>query len=352
MNVEQMHIDVKTQIQRLASHRNRKLQPQEIDWFLNMTQDSMVSNAVIPGQAGNPRFQVDRGKREIIAGLIVSNKELLAWWDGITYLSRLPANVWYLLDDASKLVQLCNGDTKTTVNIVETITTVPFELSKAQADYYKSVELIYNNVPLITLSDELIKNQIVWEGLSGSEEHFYIRDLLLQKLWEKNVNVYWEKYGDIYEPYSFLFVSESTPVPIVLKVDGEQHDGVNQERTREVHRSSKKTIQSPNTMISPDTVFGSNATPYFKTSYISPLSELGPGQIKTHSDNSYIVCNTVVNFVRKPRPISIILGTDCSLSETVHQELCNRTVETILNRIESPAWKEQTEKNIIAKTQA
>ena len=345
-----MHIDVEAQTQMLSAHRMRKLQPQEIDWFLNSTQTTMLSSCVVPVQ-NSPRFEIDRGKREMVEQLIAGRTQVAAGWFTDRYISILPPDCHFLLDDGSSVVPLCKGDIKTISHTILSITSVQFPKTTATQDFYKSVEVVYNNQPLINLTSEMSSRMVQWTGLDSVEEHFYIKDLLIDMMWQKGIQVYWERFSDIYLPYNFLFVTASAAVPVVIKLDGQDYSSSTQQRTLENHQSSKTSMFSPNTMVSPDRSMPMSATPYFRSSYISPISELQQGTIATYSDSSFIVCGTTVNYIRKPRPISLILGTDCSLSATVHQELCNRTAELILNRINSPSWKEQTEANVIQKTQ-
>lgn len=350
MTIKEMHTDVQSQVQRLSANRNRKLRPAEIDLYLNKAQLLMIDSAVTPLKDSS-RFEVHRGKREVVANLLSGRITRPASWVTDKYITILPPDTWFLLDDGSNVRQLCTGDTNTVSYTILNITAVSFPKTTASADYYKDVEILYNNASLIKLSTEIADRQITWAGMDGTEEHFYIKDFLMNAMITRGIQVYWERFDNIYKPYHFLFVSDSIAVPVVVKLDGQEYTGTTEQRTLELHSSSRAARLSPNTMIAPDRSMSAGATPYFDTSYISPLSELGPGTITTYCTNSFIVSSTVINYIRKPRPISIILGNDCSLSETVHQQLCNMTAELILNRITAPEWKDQTEQNLLQKTQ-
>lgn len=346
MTVKEMHIDVRDQVQRLSGNRARKLQEDNIDWCLNRTQQMMIESAVEP-VLGSGRYQIKTGKHGIISGLTVNRKLLSTFWSGDKYVTILPSDFWYLLDDGSKVSQLCSGDTKITGHEVLNITRVPFPMSGLTENYYTSVELLYNNTSIFNISSVLQERQKTWAGLGSNEAHFYVRELLQEHLSRFGIQVYWENFYSFQYPYHLIFVSTSTAVPISLTVDGEQYTGTNEQLTTEIHSTSKSSVTSPNTMISSDKDIASAATPYFKTSYISPLSEMGNGVIYTHGDLSYIVYHTIINYVRKPAVISLSLGTNCQLSENVHQLLCNKTAEMVLNRIADEQWKPVTEQNTI-----
>jgi hypothetical protein len=188
---------------------------------------------------------------------------------------------------------------------------------------------------------------IPWNGFPQNDAHFYARQLLVQELGKVGIDVYWEKYHTFHYPYHLIFVSTSNAVPITLQVDGTVYNSTNEQLTTEIHSSSGSVNLAPNSMMSTDKEMAVSVTPYFKTSYISPVSEKGEGVIYTHADNSFIVYKTTINYIRKPAVISLSLGTNCDLSADVHQLLCNKAAEMVLNRLDDPTWKDLTEQNAI-----
>lgn len=347
MTVKEMHVDVRDQVQRLAANRNRKLQDDQLDWSLNSSQQVLLESAVIPVE-GSGRFQIKPNKNHIVHGLVSGRNTLTAGWVNDHYISLLPSDFWRLLDDGSRVSQLCKGDTKIISYEVMHVTSVQFPFSTASSNYYQSLKLNYNNSTLIDITNLLLQRQKTFTGLPSKEMHFYIRDFLISELTRLGIRVYWEDFYNIHAPYTLLFVSTSPTVPITLQLDGIDYVGTYQDRTLEIHSSTQLSVLSPNTMTSADKGLATGITPYFKTSWISPISEQGAGIIATYADTSFIVYSTTINYVRKPRTISLSLGTDCQLSPDVHQELCNRTVEMILNRITDPAWEEVTKQNAIS----
>lgn len=344
MTVKEMHVDVRDQVQRLGANRVRKLENDQVDWYLNRAQQMLIESALMPMQ-GSGRYQIKPTKHELVTGITVNRHSLSAVWKGEKYMSILPANFWYLLDDGSRVSQLCTGDTKTVGYEILNVMKVPFPYSQLSTEYYKDVELTYNGASIFNINTLLSQRQKSWVGLPSNEAHFYIMNLLIDELTRLGMQVYWEKFDTFYHPYHLIFVSTGTPVPITLTIDGNSYSGSNQELTTEVHSANRATQLSPNTMTSSDKEIATAQTPYFQSSYISPISEKGEGVIYTNADGKFIVYSTIINYVRKPAGISLSLGTNCELSTRVHQEICNTASEMILNRISDPDWKEVTEQN-------
>jgi hypothetical protein len=347
MTVREMNIDVRDQVQQLSTNRSRKLRDEHIDWYLNRTQQGLIESAIESIQ-GSGRYRVKGDKYGIITGLTVNRYSMSAAWNGEKYMSTLPANFWYLLDDGSRVSQLCKGDIKTIGHEVLNITRVPFPMSLASANFYTDLQLTYNNNVVFSIASLMEQRQIdSWNGFPENNAHFYARELLIQELGKIGIGVYWENYHTFNYPYHLIFVSTTAPVPITLQVDGTVYQSTNEQLTTEIHSSSGSVKLVPNSMVSTDKEMATSVTPYFKTSYISPISEKGNAVIYTHADNSFIVYTTAINYIRKPAVISLSLGTNCELSQEVHQLLCNKTAEMVMNRLDDPGWKDLTEQNAI-----
>lgn len=346
MIVREMHVDIRDQTQHLSGNRNRKLLDEHIDWYLNRSQLMLIESAV-ESIKGSGRYQIKPNKHSIVDGITVNRLSLSAAWRGEKYMSILPPNFLYLLDDGSQVTQLCSGDTKTIGHEVLNITRVPFPYSTASSNLYNTLQLTYAGNSIFNINTLLTARQKIWTGLSAQDAHFYVKDLMIQELTKLGIKVYWEKFDTFEFPFHLIFVSTGTPVSINLNVDGASYSGTNQELSTEIHSGSRPSVLSPNSMVSSDKEIATSQTPYFKTSYISPISEKGDGVIYIHGHNSYIVYNLTINYIRKPAQISLSLGTNCELSVAAHQQLCNTAAEMIANRIGDEQWQPMTEQNKI-----
>lgn len=349
MTVQELHIDVRNQLQRLSANRNRKLDDDQIDWLLNQMQTTMIESSVV-SVPGSSRVSIKKDKYNILAGLLVPRKIIPAYWQTDRYISPLPYDYIYMVDDASNISQLCTGDIKTINYQVLNITRIQFPFSTNSTDFYKTVEFSYNNEVIFKLTDLLASRQKSWDGLPEKEMHFYIKDLLINQLALKGMNVYWEQFENYQYPYHLVFVSPTAPTQMSLNVDGAVYGPTTVQMTTEVHSNNRKSVLAPNTLLNSDKINATLNTPYFKTSYISPVSEEIPGALCTYADSSFIVYSSTINYIRKPQPISLSLGSDCEFSPIVHQDLCNKTAELALNRIADPAWKEVTQNNTLNST--
>lgn len=350
-SVRQMHIDVRVQLQQLAANRSRKLSDGLIDWALNQSQDQLIANCVIPKTDGTPRFEINRERREEISALIVLLHGVSAGkTEEGNFVARLPANMLYLLVDSCSVGLVCNNSTIIGSYEVEKITSVQLPLStKVSAPYYTIVQVLYNNELIFDLSQIEAKEETGYTGMDAISDHFYIRDLITSTLNSKGYNVYWERTGSTYEAGRLVFITKNTAPTIVVKLDGGTYTGTTVENTLTLQSISGSHISMPNSMMAPDKVPFAEATPYFKSSYISPVSQLQNGQIIVMGHKSFIVSKLYLTYIRKPAQISLTLGQDSELSAAAHQAICDMTVEKLQQRIGDPKWQDTAAANLVNK---
>ena len=56
---------------------------------------------------------------------------------------------------------------------------------------------------------------------------------------------------------------------------------------------------------------------FYGTQAEFPISQMMPSSLYVYPNKTFIVTNTVISYVRKPRKMSLILGVDCELSPDI-----------------------------------
>lgn len=68
-------------------------------------------------------------------------------------------------------------------------------------------------------------------------------------------------------------------------------------------------------------------TPYFKPSVGKALGTVSGGELKVFGPDNGIVVGVSISYVRKPRPLSVILSRDCELPPSSCREICDLAIE-------------------------
>lgn len=82
-----------------------------------------------------------------------------------------------------------------------------------------------------------------------------------------------------------------------------------------------------------------------KSSYNSPLAMLADTHLKVVIDESFIIKGLYLSYLRLPQKVSISLGQNCDLPESVHSIIVNRAIAYILENSESERLQTKTALN-------
>ena len=102
--------------------------------------------------------------------------------------------------------------------------------------------------------------------------------------------------------------------------------------TKEIH---------PNKFVQHDDIFKLLTDPFNKTKHTAPLSTITNNQIEVYTDDTFLIVDLRVLYIKKPATVSKISSpqVDCDLPEHTHQEIVDMTVSTILGNISDPRYQ-------------
>lgn len=347
MYVKEMHIEVNQSSQKIAANKTRKLFSEEIDWLLNKNLFRFIQSYVTPKEDGSGGFELKQFGADALRTLIVNNHRVPAYkTTGTLFKSILPGNYSYLLADSSSVKRACYG-TVTESAVTEHLLVLPVRMStKAEAPFYTTANITLNGTQVFNITSIGVDNNASYNGYNSKEQVFEVVDAMLHHLRTKNYEVYWESYGTRYYPKSIIVVASTVQTGSVT-IDMVTTNGTaytNSVIKEDISTADGKDIANgltPSHLI-PDL----NRTAYFKTSPDIPITELAGDSLHIYTDKTFIVTNTLLTYVRKPRRISLILGSDCELAPDFHQAVCDLTVEYIKAMISDPSWEVKLRDNM------
>lgn len=350
MYVKEMHIEVMQATQRIAANRTRKLFPEEIDWLLNKNMERFIDMKVTPRKDGSGGFEIDQYDLDAIRTLVKARVPITAVSkeNNKRYSSFLPGDYRNLLSDVSAVKKLCNIEAPErsirTVNLL----VIPIHKSvKAEAPFYQNVSLTVNNNVEFNITNYAADRNTSYNGYNSAEQVYEVVDAMMNHLIEKGFEVYWERYATKTFYRSLIIVSNNTLSGSVT-IDVTSKAGVLHTYSAYVEDLPQVAAEeSTNRLTATNIVDNLDGTPFWKTQPDAPLSELIGNELVVHADKTFIVSNVWISYVRKPRRISLILGQDCELSPSVHQNICDLVVEYYKNLIMSPDWEAKLKDNMV-----
>lgn len=339
MTVREMHIEINQSMQKVAANLTRKLLSEEIDWVLNKIQNRYIQQSLRPVNfegnfTGKFKF-TDQLKLDALKPITVNSKFFPAYADttdsGYTRMySPLPKDYMYLLADSSSTVDVCN-EVRVASSNTESCTILKLaQTAKVAAPYYLSGSLTVDGT-VVTIPANL-HPQSNYTGFQRKADVIFIKDWLIQKLWQNNIEVYWERYGNMYYQGSFIFVGIPTVALVWDGITVTSSEVINNTKTS-FNESSTGQIAN-NRLVDSTSIHDILYTPFYKTSIESPVSELSASNIYVYYNNNTIVKGVYLSYIKIPNTISLSLGTNCDIASEFHQTICDLTVEYIKGQLE------------------
>lgn len=351
MNIREMQIEVRQSTQLIASNRNRKLFDEEIDFVLNKMQKRFIQSRLRKNPNGS--FTVDQSELDSIRTLIVQRTQP-AYVDqqpiAGRYYAYLPGDYAYLLNDASYITNLCGATApEPAVKSLHIQWLKQPWSTKVSTPFYVTYSLT-SSVASITIPTDLSPYN-AWAGLASKEDLSFLVPFVLDSLHKQRTattDVYFESMGNKYKPGFFALVNTfAAPSGGSITIDGTS-SAFTASGTETVlqHASTSTTILTGNRLLSSEIVHDMIGTAYYKPSYESPISCLEGGLLNIYTDKNSTVSSCLFTYIRKPRPLSIALGSDCELAEEYHQTICDLASAYIKNRLENDKGASMVEHDI------
>lgn len=349
MEALEMHVEFEVIYQNLASNVHRSFESGEIDWLLNRAVDRFIDERTkprhIPGQAV---FQMD-SKASTDLHTLVDDDNLLQVdkYNSSTYRALLPGDYRLLISARPYTVRSCDkGFDTSVVPTTFYYAKLPIPKSKSQTLPYSEFLIQINGQ---TIFD--IKDYSFTEPLVDPSQRFLVINLLKDVLSENGINFYWEKYSTQTSPLT-LFIEQSIPVTgITLLIDGVTITGTTGTTVRNIPASTLLSIPVLGTMTSSrwtrsEKAYDMSVTPFFQSTHDSLLSSLAKGHIKIFGrDQSFIVTQIMVDYIRQPRQINLSLDRGCDLPMETHAEVCGLAAEMAFLYTQRPDWQNKVQDN-------
>lgn len=342
LSVKGMHVEVVAQLQRQGAYRKDRVFEQQIDWRLTSGQNILVKKLIRPNsnqQSG--RFEIDQKSVSDIQSIIVSNKELRIMKDTDTrgYV-QLPYDFGYLVNDRSNVIEDCKAEfASPTETYSYQLRVFNFgESQKASTPYYQQVRVTKQGTN---------KDLAITTGLASKKDKDWVINTIIGLFAEHGINAYWENFGDVYKPNSFIAVVETLSDVVTITIDG-----ITKNPDETISKSSLRYKvltgdEVPNRCYKSDYVHDALASSYMKAVPSSPISSIARNTFFIHTSKKFLVSKIFIDYIRTPRPISLYLNSSCELSPNNHQEVCDIAVELLKRDIESTTYSEKVQENVI-----
>ena len=360
-----MHIEVLQGLQKVDSFQQDMFQPEEIDFQLNKQQDRFVE------QLTNQKFQDRQVRLDYIKNLIVKNKTLPVYiplatdsnYEANMQYGVLPSNYLHMVSDRSEIVtrKSCDDIVYTPESTNQTIQILQFpdpEVDPVTGSYYLGLEITeFNNASNrfyksrfdVDLQNPTLGSKITEPDYISPLVKDILENINLQTFGSKD-QVYWEYYRGEYYPKSFIIVSDQQMVIRTFLNDGNPQGSINSQATpvpvqqvinKDVLKDNKDGLTTivENKLSEGDELYEFRKNTFYKPTIQEPHSTLSEGFIYLYREAGYILTALTIDYIRKPRQISLLLNQGCELAGSAPRLIVDAAVEYFKLVIENPSYQ-------------
>lgn len=361
----EMHLEVLQGLQKVDGFQQDIFLPQEIDLHLNREQDRLI--AVI----FNKEFEDKQLRLDYIRNVVVKNRTLetfipmageYGYEENMVY-GVLPEDYLHLVNDRSLVTYSTSPGLCVDLGVVltevvtERMAVLSFPVStKPSGPYFNNFKLTAivsgSDVTLYT-APKILQNQPDEEGA-----YTIIRNI--QETPIEGYTLYWEKYRNYYYPNSFIILTENPntssyrfsmetaeeapdvqTTAVVQSYNYQQYD-----ETAVAEIEGRTAMSHENRLMEADNLYEQNRNVFFRTKRKEPISAVDSGYLRVYRDKSYIVTSLSIDYVRRPRQISLALNQSCELAGNAPRLIVDGCIEYLKRILENPAYKVMQEDNI------
>ena len=378
-----MHIAIQQGVDKINSLQADMLLPEEIDIELNKTLYRFLNTKY--GSRSNKYGKGFEESQKRIDDLRSLVKEYSA---PVTYKEQYNNNFWV---DQFRLpydyLYLVNQRSEVFINNCEPIS-FTFDDTSPTGYFIMPLEGLHNGTHMNTAltiaadpEDPSLGIHTVSHQSAQITNFVYPQDINNYKAfltdptnWTTGIEVYWEQYGSLNFPNSFIIIVDFTstipffnwdasepqtnataPTKITTLVsefataNGDLSSDENKVFYAQYTPNGLGTKRLPsavatrefatNKFIQHDDIFTLLEDPFNTTKHTSPLTTMRGEFIDLYTSDIFIIDKVKITYIRKPKQISLSLGISCELPEHTHQEIVDMTVSSILEGISDPRYQ-------------
>ena len=366
-----MHIAIQQGVDKIHSLQADMLLPEEIDLELNKTIYKFISHKYNKG--GNKYqkgFEESQTRIDDLRTLVVEYTGTATYKNelrpGRIFVDsfKLPDNYLHLVNQRSDvLIQNCepvnyviNTDNKEVAYFVLNFN----EFFVNNGKYIDEVEMMQN--PSVALSAVNSMTLPLTAYTNYPADNTTIIDSITNgTLLDVGFDAYWEEYNGLSHPGCFIVIVDTTihsyfnpnaslgvlteavgrdsQGEIVTRTTAKYVDLDNLEKRNIVEGEEFQTIVATNKFVQQDDIFALLDDPFNTTKYTSPLTTFREDSIDIYTNDTFLIDEVTITYLRKPAKVSLRLQIDCDLPQHTHHEVVTMAVSSMLEGIADPRYQ-------------
>lgn len=335
MLIEEMHIGIDMELQKVSTYTQRNLQPQEIDWFLNKEVIKFIKQRTEPLSNLKRKGADDTIKRYEDLSDLTKEKELDIELNSDNTIGTciLPDDYYSYISSNSNVKQLCDGVTNTfeTKSLYVCVVPLTFTNNLVVTEYKIEINEDSGDTELFRLSTSLPSGYI--QNVDINKQRFMLLKGIKIKLptaleshSSNTYSLYWERYKDMFYNNSFIIVS-TTPFNSISTTTNLDAPVVFSSEQKDYKVLSDSSILWAKNRIVEDEFLQEMKGSYLsKSSPESPILSIEQGILKIEFPISTICKKVKLRYTSNPTILDKALSNNLNMKDTIANEIVSNTV--------------------------
>lgn len=342
MTVFECHLQLDQRLQEVASYKNNKYKPEELDMALNKAMFRLLEMGVASGFEEN---QVNLShvsaliQKNNIAELIIPSTNDVLYEDNVnTLYTTVPTSLYWLINARVEVVtDKMNCETAPTLGTTtynEYVTTLAFPIAGSSAPYYTNTTILSSIQGNLYTSPTTVAG-----GFNNINSKYVLINNITEYFYRKypTIKVYWERYRDGYSANSFIIVSIASLGNVSMTSGAVTTTGATTTAIYTVYNRSgipsitnAKIETQPVKVLQQDKLYETlKQNVYYKSRAREITMSQTYDYFTFYKDESFLITRMYYDYIRKPRTISLILNQSCELADTTHPKIIDLAVEIL-----------------------
>lgn len=335
MNIIEAHIEFDLMLAQLGSYVGDYISPYKKDWFLHIAQLQYIKTHILGGRDAN--YEAVRIEAEAIQSLIEHRTLPVNIRDGEGF-AILPSNYLTGCSEEAQVSSVCANILTT---VAANVSYIVFKFNNNFSAESIADKFVGFKIDMITDSDPVNLFTLATYYPSGIDKDlwWYMIPLILRYAAKSGVEVYWERWNDIYRPGSFIFVQEPGAAVSMLSLTITYNTSPSQTTSVSALSRSFTRYVVPETALEymPVRLLTNEAkkkikvNPFRKTRKISPAMFIQQNELKFPLKD-FAIYNAKTEYYRNPLPPNFVTGQGLEVGvgtrseELIHRQIINDAV--------------------------
>lgn len=350
-----MHLQLNQRLQEVASYKRDKYKPEELDMALNKAMFRLLEQGV------DSKFEDDQinlshasgliQKRKVADIIIPQSNDPLYEENVLTGYTVIPPDFYWLINNR---LEVLTDPINCSIAPALPITTTTEYVAVVAFPALDSIPYFDNVTVASSVTGTLYTSPTqIAAGFNSPNSQYVVVHNILETLYRKYsyLSVYWERYRDTYYKNSFILVGTSPIGTITITSGGNTSTGVASSNTYTIFNRglipnlASKTVQVTSSKVAEGNelynVLKQNV--FYQTRAIEPIIDQTLDYLIYYRDVSFIITRSYMDYIRKPRTISLLLNQSCELGEATHPKIVDLAVEVLRLDTKDPAYPATTQ---------